>query len=195
VFSARLDRRFRLFVAVFAASSTVGGAFGLYALWPAHREAGYEPDQPLAFSHRRHAGELKIDCRYCHWTVDTAAHAAVPRLSVCMRCHRQVQPKDSQGNVRRELAKLLEAWEQGRPIAWENVHILADFVHFDHSRHLAAGLECQRCHGPVEGMERLRRWSPLVMGWCLDCHRVSPAEPRADGLATQAPDNCTACHR
>ena len=195
MFTRKFDRRFRLLVAVFLLSSGFGAAFGLYALWPANREIGYEPEQPIHYSHRLHAGTLRIDCRYCHWTVETSAHAAVPSLSTCMRCHAQVQPKDSRGNVKREVAKLLAAWEKKEPVFWEKVHDLADFCHFDHRRHRAAGLECLRCHGPVETMERVRRVSPLVMGWCLDCHRDPPPEAKLSEGRTQATIHCTTCHR
>jgi hypothetical protein len=196
VFSKEFDRRVYLLVTVLLASSTVGVAFGVYALWPGNREAGYEPEQPIAYSHRLHAGELKIDCRYCHGTVDVSAHAAVPTLAVCMNCHSQVQPVyESSGKLKREIAKLLDAWEFKRSVAWEKVHILADFVYFDHSRHVAAGLECEECHGRIETMERVRRVNALTMGWCLDCHRRRPAGAAAEGRVFQAPENCSTCHR
>jgi hypothetical protein len=195
VFSRKFDRRFRLLVAVFLLSSVCGVAFGVYALWPGRREAGYEPDQPIRYSHRLHAGTLKIECRYCHWNVDTSPHVAVPRLSTCMKCHAQVQPKDSTGAVRREIAKLLAAWEKKEPVLWEKVHILADFCFFDHSRHIAAGLECRQCHGSIETMERVRRQNPMVMGWCLGCHRDPPPEAKLSDGRTRAPEFCNSCHR
>ena len=192
MFSKKFDRRVSVLVAVTLLASGFGTAFGLYALWPGNRERGYEPEQPLAYNHRLHAGTLKIHCRYCHWNVEVSAPAAVPSISVCMNCHAVVQPKNEKGAIKPELAKLLAAWKTKTPIRWEKVHNLADFVYFDHSRHIASGLECQECHGPVETMERVRRDNALVMGWCLACHRKPP--PEAD-RPMQASVDCTTCHR
>jgi hypothetical protein len=195
VFSKRFDRRVKILATVFVLSLAGGIAFGVSALWPGHRDIGYEPDQPIAYSHRLHAGELKIDCRYCHSTVDRSAFAAVPSVSVCMNCHTQVKSRDSKGNVTREMQKLLDAWESQQPLEWVKVHDLADFVFFDHRRHMAAGLECQECHGPVETMERVRRVHALTMGWCLECHRRPPEEDNDPVKTQRAPDHCTTCHR
>ena len=85
-------------------------------------DLGYRPVQPIEYSHRRHAGELAIDCRYCHWNVDVSPHAAIPSVAVCMNCHTHAKPKDSQGQIKREVAKLLTAWDKQEPIVWEKVH-------------------------------------------------------------------------
>lgn len=201
MFTKKFDRRVYLFVVVLLSSTAIGASFAVYALWPANAETGYEPAQPIAYSHRLHAGELKIECQYCHSNVETAACANLPTVSVCMGCHLQIESKDADGQVKPEIAKLTEYWEQKKPIKWVNVHNLADFVYFDHSRHMAAELECQECHGPVETMERVRRFYSLKMGWCLDCHKKPPPEgypyPHAivDGRATWAPIDCVTCHR
>lgn len=115
-----------------------------------------------------------------------------------MNCHAEVQPKDEQGQVRPEIAELLGHWERSEPVRWNKVYDLADFVYFDHSRHIAAGVACQECHGPVETMEHVRREHGMKMSWCLDCHKLKPP---GDVLATEqdrstrAPINCTVCHR
>jgi hypothetical protein len=173
-------------------------AFGAYILWPSRREAGYEPAQPVEFSHKLHAGELKIDCLYCHSEAERSAHATVPSVATCMNCHAQVQKKDENGELTPQTAALVEHWEKKQPIVWNKVHDLADFVYFDHSRHVVADVECQECHGPVETMERVRREFGQKMSWCLDCHNQPPPEdppPYARHWTTRAPVNCTTCHR
>ena len=197
MFTKKFDRRVYVLLSVVGFSAVVGGAFGTYALWPANMERGYQPDQPINYSHRLHAGELKIDCRYCHSNVERAAHANTPSVSVCMNCHAEIESKGPDGQVKAEIQKLKRYWEENLPIEWINVHKLADFVYFDHSRHLSAGLECQESHGPIETMEKVYRFSSLKMGWCLDCHTKAPPEdyPVTDGRTTWASINCYTCHR
>lgn len=157
--------------------------------------AGYTPQQPIAFSHALHAGTNRIPCLYCHFAAERSRHAGIPAASLCMNCHTRLRVATA------ELAKLKEAVAQDRPIAWVRVHNLPDFVAFNHSQHVAvAGLACQRCHGAVETMERLRQEAPLSMGWCINCHRsegvVPPAERTAavpEGRATGGLD-CSHCH-
>jgi nitrate reductase gamma subunit len=127
---------------------------------------GYEPAQPVAFSHRIHAGDYRIACQYCHFAAEKSRHAGIPPESVCMNCHSKLKVTSA------EMEKLKEAVSQRRPIRWARIHQLPDFVFFSHSQHVRGGrVACQRCHGPVETMERVRQEEPLVMGWCLDCHR------------------------
>lgn len=140
---------------------------------------GYMPDQPVAFSHEFHAGKLGVDCRYCHSTVDVSHHAAVPALNVCMNCHNNVKKTSD------ELDKLKNAYNSGKSIAWENVHLLPDFVRFNHSAHIKAGKQCNQCHGPVETMTKVYQHESLSMGWCVQCHR----QPE-----NNAPTNCSTCH-
>jgi hypothetical protein len=182
-------------------------------------QQGYEPAQPIAFSHRLHAGEMQIACLYCHYGAERSRHAGIPAASVCMNCHRFVAAR--LGAVRAEEARAQEAGrrpgpvllgEIGKlyaalgldgslrpdragphPIAWIRVHALPDFVAFDHRPHLAAGVECQRCHGPVETMERVRQEAPLTMGWCVNCHRQASREGVA-GRTVNAPIDCATCH-
>jgi hypothetical protein len=198
MFTGKFTRRVHLALAVFLFSGALGVAFGAYILWPSRREAGYEPAQPIEFSHKLHAGELKIDCLYCHSEAERGAHATVPSVATCMNCHQQVQKKDENGELTPATAALVEHWEKKKPIVWNKVHDLADFVYFDHSRHLAADVECQECHGPVETMERVRREFGQKMSWCLNCHNQALPEdppPYARHWATRAPTNCTTCHR
>lgn len=135
MFTRSFDRRVYLFVAVLLGAGAVGTSFAVYALWPANVEVGYQPLQPIAYSHKLHAGELQIDCRYCHHRADRDDHAGVPSIATCMKCHEEVQPKDSKGNLRPEIEKLLDAWEKKEPVQWVKVHDLADFVYFPHYRH------------------------------------------------------------
>jgi hypothetical protein len=170
---------------------------------------GYEPVQPIAYSHRLHAGEMQIQCQYCHFGADKSRHAGIPPASVCMNCHKFVTA--SLGAVRAEdedaakekraprpivspeLRKLYDAVNTGTPIAWNRIHSLPDFVYFDHRPHVNAGVACQQCHGPVEAMERVRQVSDLTMGWCVNCHRDSNRTGVA-GRTVHASINCSTCH-
>jgi hypothetical protein len=198
MFSRKFERRIYIAAGVFVFSGALGVSFGAYVLWPERREAGYEPEQPIHFSHKLHAGTLRIDCLYCHSGADDGPHATVPPVSTCMNCHTEVQPKDRDGNLKPDIATLLDHWQTNRPVRWEKVHDLADFVYFDHARHVHAGLVCQECHGPVEDMVYMRRVHGMKMSWCLACHKkdrngggpeTGPVEP------TRAPITCSTCHR
>jgi hypothetical protein len=144
---------------------------------------GYEPEQPIPYSHKLHAGKLGIDCKYCHTTADVSRHASVPTLNICMNCHmtvRQVGGKDSP-----HIAKLVEAFDNNKPIIWNKVHLLPDFVKFNHAPHIRAGKQCQECHGPIQEMEVVKQNSSLSMGWCVNCHRLPE---------NKASTNCGTCH-
>lgn len=197
MFSKKFDRRVHLAAAVCGCSLVLGASFGTYALWPANLEKGYQPTQPIEFSHAVMAGKHKIACVYCHSTVKKGPHAGMPTLATCMKCHQRIQPKDSRGDLKPGMATLLEHWQKAEPVRWEKVHDLADFVYFDHSRHLTAttGLDCVDCHGPVEKMDRVRRVYSLKMGWCLECHMQPPPAGSPDWQTTRAPITCSTCHR
>ncbi len=139
----------------------------------------YEPDQPIPYSHALHAGKLRIDCKYCHTTADKGRHASVPPLNVCMNCHLTVKVDSPY------IQKLSEAYNTGKPIQWQKVHLLPDFVKFNHSYHVKAGKACQECHGPIETMDVVKQYNSLSMGWCVNCHR----QPE-----NNAPTNCGTCH-
>jgi hypothetical protein len=181
-----------------------------------HLAVGYTPEQPVPYSHKLHAGDLGIDCRYCHNTVESSAQASVPPTETCMNCHTQIR-KDSP-----KLAPVRESWETGKPVEWVRVHNLPDYVYFNHSVHLAAGVGCESCHGRVDQMIEVSQVEPLTMGWCLDCHRNPTehirdpkdvtkmgmlalsghapervAEPveLSNGRDANAPEHCSGCHR
>lgn len=150
-----------------------------YGFSPQTTDVGYAPRQPVPFSHAVHAGELGIDCRYCHDTVERTARASVPSTESCMTCHQTILA-DSEN-----LAQVRRSFELGVPIEWLRVHDLPDYVYFDHSAHVARGIGCASCHGPVDRMEVVSQVKTLSMGWCLDCHRdpephVRPQEAITD---------------
>ena len=145
---------------------------------------GYEPDQPIPFSHKLHAGQFKMDCKYCHSGVEVSRHASIPSLNVCMNCHLVVKT-DSPW-----IQKLTEAYNSGKSVAWQKVHLLPDHVKFNHAPHIKAFKElgnqaCTKCHGEVAEMEKVKQVSSLSMGFCVNCHR----EPEKT-----APLNCSTCH-
>jgi mono/diheme cytochrome c family protein len=129
----------------------------------------YQPKQPIAFSHKLHAGDHKIDCNYCHTSVYKSKNANIPSANICMNCHSQIK-KESQ-----EIKKIYTALEKNRPIEWVRIHNLPDLAYFNHSQHTqVGGIECQTCHGPIETMDVVYQYSPLTMGWCINCHRETP---------------------
>lgn len=122
-------------------------------------------EQPIEFDHRHHAGDERIDCRYCHWTVEKAPSAGIPSTTVCMSCHAQVWNKSPY------LTEVRKAFFSDQGIPWVRVHNLPDFVYFNHSIHVAKGVGCVTCHGRVDQMGAITQYAPLTMGWCIDCHR------------------------
>lgn len=186
------------------------------AVWywfsPEYTDVGYQPEQPVPFSHALHAGQMGLDCRYCHNTVEHAARAAIPPTETCMNCHRIVK-KDSP-----KLELVRKSATTGEPIPWVRVHLLPDYAYFDHSVHLAAGVGCTSCHGRVDQMEVVTQEEPLSMAWCLDCHRnpapnlrprdqitnmayvasaagYNPAHDTSRTRPVTPPEHCSGCHR
>ncbi|MFW5822088.1 MAG: cytochrome c3 family protein [Tangfeifania sp.] len=134
------------------------------------RSKGYEPDQPIKFSHQVHVAENQIDCMYCHHTADHSKSANIPSTSLCMNCHLVVREGSRSGSF--EINKLVEAHEEGHSIEWIRIYDLPDHAFFSHAQHVGAGkLDCASCHGNVEDMHRVRQVGDLSMGWCIDCHR------------------------
>ena len=121
--------------------------------------------QPVPFSHAHHAGDLAIDCRYCHTGVEKSSFAGLPPTTTCMTCHSQLFTNEPM------LAPVRQSLAERMPIHWQRVHRLPDYVYFDHSIHIAKGVGCTTCHGPVDTMPLMRQQAPLTMGWCLSCHR------------------------
>jgi hypothetical protein len=137
----------------------------VYSRSPYPSFIAYSPDQPVPFSHQLHVG-LKIDCRYCHNSVETSASAGIPPTQTCMSCHSGVRTDSP------NLQPVRDSYTSGKPIQWVRVHDLGDFVYFNHSIHVAKGVGCSTCHGQVSQMSKIQQVKPLTMGWCLDCHRA-----------------------
>jgi Cytochrome c7 and related cytochrome c/Class III cytochrome C family len=152
----------------------LAGGGGAYELSQIGLNQGYSPTQPIAFPHKVHAGDNKIPCLYCHYAARTSRHAGIPPASVCMNCHSVLEKQTV------EIEKLKEAVQRQEPVKWVKVHNLPDFVYFNHSQHVLSGVACQKCHGPVEAMDRISQHSPLTMGWCLECHREHAKLPTGD---------------
>lgn len=129
---------------------------------------GYAPDQPIAFSHKIHAGDNQINCLYCHYSAEQGRHAGLPAVSVCLNCHSNIKKESP------EVQKIQKAMDQKEVLEWVRVHRLADFVYFNHQQHVVSGnVSCQTCHGQVEQMSKLKQQDNMTMGWCIDCHRAS----------------------
>lgn len=150
-----------------------------YASDPGTVDVGFSPVQPVPFSHALHAGQLNLDCRYCHTTVENAAHAAIPSTEICMNCHSTIATDSP------KLALVRESFVTGEPIPWVRVHDLPDFAYFDHSAHVTRGISCVSCHGRIDKMERVTQVEPLRMGWCLKCHRHPENHVRPKELVTK----------
>lgn len=158
---------------------------GWNTLWNVGVHQGYEPVQPIKFSHQIHAGVNQIECQYCHGGAFKSKNASIPSANVCMNCHNTVTASDHyDGELSPEIAKIYRALDYNpdtreygnnpKPIQWVRIHNLPDFAYFNHSQHVVvAGVECQTCHGPVETMEEIYQYSPLTMKWCIDCHRTT----------------------
>ncbi|MBN3584242.1 c-type cytochrome [Algoriphagus aestuarii] len=142
---------------------------GLYSVGV---QQGYAPTQPIAYSHKLHAGTLEIECQYCHTGVEIGRSANIPSPNICMNCHTHVQNVQGKEGVSPEIQKIYDAVDNNTPIEWVRVHNLPDLAYFNHSQHVkVGGIECQTCHGPIQEMEVVGQHSALTMGWCIDCHR------------------------
>src|SRR5438034_11189506 len=128
-------------------------------------QAGIARDQPVPFSHEHHVGGLGIDCRYCHTSVTQSSFAGLPPTKICMTCHSQIWTNAPM------LSPVRESWRSGTPIAWNRVNSVPGYVYFNHSIHIAKGVGCTTCHGPVDRMPLMYQAASLQMRWCLDCHR------------------------
>jgi hypothetical protein len=150
-----------------------------YYFTPKYTRVGYQPLQPVAFSHKVHVDQLGLDCRYCHHDVERSWFSNIPSSSTCMNCHNQVLKDDPR------LALVRESAATGRPIAWVQVHKVPDYVYFNHAVHVNRGISCVECHGRVDQMEEVFHAKPLSMAFCLECHRdpasfVRPLEKVTD---------------
>ena len=157
------------------------GAFGWQAKMIATdairlgRQTDYAPDQPVKFSHKVHAGENGIDCKYCHTTVEQSKSAGIPATNLCMNCHVIIREGTNSGKF--EIAKIVNASETGKPIEWIRIHNLPDHVFFSHEVHVGSGkLDCTQCHGDVAQMDIMKQQNDLSMGWCVNCHRETKVQ-------------------
>lgn len=166
-------------------------------------DQGYQPVQPIHFSHKIHAGDNKIDCKFCHSSARVSKTSGIPALNVCMNCHKSIfeyngetTPEHSKEFYDGEIMKLYAAagWDDAeqqytgdeQPVKWVRIHNLPDFVYFNHSQHVSVGnQECQTCHGPVEEMEVMYQYSPLTMSWCVDCHRTTNIDVKDNAYYTK----------
>ncbi|MCL6546698.1 MAG: cytochrome c family protein [Bryobacteraceae bacterium] len=212
IFPRSADKILRASLVAVLLALAVGISFATWLFHPNRTEVGYAPKQPVAYSHKLHAGDLGMDCRYCHYTVEFAAVAAPPPTEICMNCHKQVGVNSA------ALAPVRESYAKGTPIPWVRVHRLPDFVYFNHSAHVNAGVSCVTCHGRVDQMIEVKQVEPLHMAWCLDCHRNPAPKIRPVELVTKMdwmpdrdpaeigkeiiqakgispPTDCSGCHR
>jgi mono/diheme cytochrome c family protein len=180
--------------------------FGWMGMWNTGVHTGYQPEQPIKFSHELHAGVNQIDCQYCHSGAFKSKNAAIPSLNVCMNCHKAVQARDNHdGNISPEIQKIYNALgydpdkmtydkSKEKPVEWVRVHNLPDFAYFNHSQHVVVAEEairkekglkpnepvCFACHGPVDTMEEIYQYSPLTMKWCINCHKDTQLEVKGN---------------
>jgi hypothetical protein len=181
-------------------------------------EQNYQPHQPIAFSHKVHAGQNKVDCNYCHSSARHSKHSGIPSANVCMNCHMYIDGSEITdsttgqlkygGDRSPEIAKIYEAigWDpekrtyvegyEEKPIKWVRVHNLPDLAYFNHAQHVTAGgVECQTCHGPVETMDEVYQYSELTMGWCINCHRETEVKTESNGYYAEMHDKLKAKYK
>lgn len=207
----RLPLQIVIFLVVVGGIATAGVT---YYMTPSYTRVGYAPVQPVPFSHAQHAGELGIDCRYCHSNVEKSGFSNVPTSQTCMNCHNQIKTQSPL------LEPVRHSYETGEAVPWVQIHSTPDFVYFNHAVHVNRGVSCWECHGQINQMEVVRHEKPLSMSWCLDCHRNPgprlrprdqitnldwrPASPEAQAklgaelvahLKINPPQSCSGCHR
>lgn len=172
------------FVALGAAAAGLFAVFVVYYWFsPEHTDVGYQPYQPIEYSHRLHAGSKGMDCRYCHRMVETGPHATVPDADTCLGCHNQIQTVKNSPLLKPLFASAPSDKGEGTPIKWVKVHLLPEYSYFNHAVHVHANVGCASCHGRVDQMEIVRQVEPLSMGWCLACHRNPTSHIRPVGVS------------
>ena len=200
-----------LFLLVFGGVALAGVT---YYVTPKYTRVGYSPEQPVPFDHSLHAGQLGIDCRYCHTNVEKSEHSNVPATATCMACHSIIKTQSPL------LAPVRASFETGEPVPWVRIHKLPDYVYFNHAVHVNRGISCLNCHGQVNQMTQVYQDQPQSMSWCLDCHRAPennirpldqvynldwhPASTEAQltqgremvkAMNVRPPQSCSGCHR
>jgi len=212
IFPKSIDKHVRIGAGVVGLLLLGGGGVVGYLMSPKVTNTGYTPTQPVAYSHKLHAGNMGMDCLYCHYTVDKAAYAAIPPTEVCMNCHERVKPQSP------EIIKIRDSYATGNSIPWVKIHRLPDYVYFNHRAHVTAGVSCVSCHGRIDQMVEVKQVKELTMAWCLECHRNPAPNIRPAELVTKLdwkpdrdpaeigrelisakhilpPTNCSGCHR
>ncbi|HXX63591.1 MAG TPA: cytochrome c3 family protein [Bacteroidota bacterium] len=185
----RLDHTLKVRVPIILFVVLVSAVATFYVSRSERDGIGYAPVQPIAFSHRLHAGTMRIDCQYCHTAVTMSPHANVPAVSVCMNCHtvaRKTAP---------EIVKLTKYYDDGVALPWKRIHKLPDYAYFNHSVHVNKGIGCVKCHGTVENLDVVMQVNQFTMAACLDCHRNAPERLADVPGIRRGPENCWACHR
>lgn len=184
----------KLIAVILIIGAVVGSVKGWNALASIGIQQGYTPDQPIKFSHKLHVGQNKIDCRYCHSGAEKSKNAGIPSPNLCMNCHKYVKKGPKYGTE--EIAKIYKAigWDvdkqqytgNQKAIQWTRIHSLPDLAYFNHSQHVkVGGVACETCHGPVAEMEEMKQFSPLTMGWCIQCHRDTQVKTEGNGYYTE----------
>jgi menaquinone reductase, multiheme cytochrome c subunit len=212
MFSKQHDLIVKAVLGAVALGLVGGAALYTYGSHPKIMDTGYQPVQPVPYSHKLHAGNLGMDCFYCHFTAEKSGHASVPTTETCMNCHVRVKPASPL------LARVRESYATGQPVPWVKVHRLPDYGYFNHQAHVTVGVSCVSCHGRVDQMVEVRQVEPLSMAWCLDCHRNPAPHVRPRELVTNLawqpdrnpadigreiiaanqispPEHCSGCHR
>lgn len=202
-------------VSIFGAVFIIGGILAVVMMIqrsPYVNYVGVTREQPVQFSHRHHVGDDGLDCRYCHTSVEDSSFAGIPSTETCMACHSQVWANSPY------LQPVRDSWQSGKPITWERVHDMPDYVYFNHSIHVNKGVGCDTCHGELDRMSGIWKNESMSMEWCMECH-FNPAkyvrpkdqvfnpryQPPADQLALgnqliqeyqiESLISCSTCHR
>jgi hypothetical protein len=215
IFTRRADTVFRGVVLSAVAAVVILSWVVWYYFTPKYTRVGYMPEQPVPFSHQLHAGQLGMDCRYCHQAVTESPHSTIPTAETCMNCHSVIKADSP------KLAPVRLSYETGATVPWKRIHKVPDFAYFNHSVHVNRGVSCVSCHGKVNEMKVVFQHEPQSMSWCLDCHRDPTDKLRPDLAAVvnlnwgddldrtkrdlqkkikeerniKPPENCQSCHR
>jgi hypothetical protein len=207
----KLPLQIIIYLCVLGSVVTLGAT---YYMTPKYTRVGYAPIQPVPYSHALHAGQLGLDCRYCHSNVEKSGFANLPTAQTCMNCHDQIKTTSPL------LAVVRQSYQTGQPVPWVQIHEVPDFVYFNHAVHINRGVSCVECHGQINQMDVVAHAKPLSMGFCLDCHRnpeehlrprdeVTNLDWKAPSPAAQLemgtkfkhdwkvnpPQSCSGCHR
>jgi hypothetical protein len=207
----KLPLQIIIYLCVLVSIATAGAT---YYMTPKYTRVGYAPIQPVPYSHALHAGQLGLDCRYCHSNVERSGFANLPTAQTCMNCHDQIKTTSPL------LAVVRQSYQTGQPVPWVQIHQVPDFVYFNHAIHINRGVSCVECHGQINQMDVVAEAKPLSMGFCLDCHRDPAAHLRPRDQVTNLdwkapspeaqlemgrkfvhdwnvnpPQSCSGCHR